>query len=234
MALLELNNIYYNPDGVKVLNGVSIKIEKGTVSAFLGTPGSGKSTALKMIAGILLPTQGKVLFNGKDIFDMNRKETLAYRKQTGFMFQDSALWANQDIYHNFLLPLQTHFPNYSESKKKERIEEVTKLVGYNKPLTIRPAGLSIGEQKRVSFGRAIMCNPDVLFLDEPTESLDEDSVNIIHKVLHQFIDEGKTIVFVSHDAEFINDFRCDKYYYEKGTIVDRVLLDDSMMWDQED
>jgi len=234
MALLEMKNISYESDNVQVLKDISIQIEKGSVTAFLGTPGSGKSTALKMIAGILIPTKGKNLFDGKDIFAMNRKETLLYRQRCGFMFQDSALWQNQDIYHNFLLPLQIHYPKMAEKERNQRIQQVVEMVGYNRQMTIRPAALSIGEQKRVGFGRAIMCEPEVLFLDEPTESLDVDSANILTKLVQDFAAKGNTVVFVSHDKDFVNAFSCDKYYFEKGTIVDRILLREDTMWSDEE
>lgn len=233
MAILELRNLTYEAENTTVLKNVNLKIEKGTVSALLGLPGSGKSTALKMLAGILFPTSGQALYNDKIITDMNRKENQEFRKHCGFMFQDSALWANQDIFHNFLLPLQIHYPKMSEKERNIRINDIVKKVGYDKLITIRPAGLSIGEQKRVGFGRALMCEPEVLFLDEPTESLDFESGKIIYKLLNEFVEQGNTLVFVSHDNDFVNSFKCDKYYFEKGTIVDRILLQDEIDWEEE-
>lgn len=234
MALLEFKNLTYESDGLQILKNVSFSIEKGSVTAFLGSPGSGKSTALKMLAGILIPTKGKNLFDGKDVMEMNRKENLAYRKRCGFMFQNSALWANQDIHHNFLLPLQIHFPKMDDKDRMDRINEVVKMVGYNRPLNIRPASLSIGEQKRVGFGRAIMCEPEVLFLDEPTESLDQDSAIVLTKLVQDFASKGNTVVFVSHDNDFVNSFKCDKYYFENGSIVDKILLNEEEMWSDEE
>ena len=110
MALLELRNIFFEVENKTILNDISLTVEKGEVVAFLGTPGSGKSTALKTIAGITIPTRGKILFEGKDIMSMNHKENVKFRGRCGFLFQNSALWAYQDIFHYFLLPLQIHFP----------------------------------------------------------------------------------------------------------------------------
>lgn len=234
MSLMEFKNITYESDGLTILKNVSFTLEKGSITAFLGSPGSGKSTALKMLAGILIPTKGKNLFDGKDVMNMSRKENLEYRRRCGFMFQNSALWANQDINHNFLLPLQIHFPKMSDEEKNNRIQEVIKMVGYNRQLTIRPASLSIGEQKRVGFGRAIMCEPEVLFLDEPTESLDYDSAMVLTKLVQDFAAKGNTVVFVSHDNDFVNSFKCDKYYFENGSIIDKILLNEEDIWSDDE
>ena len=142
------------------------------------------------------------------------------------MFQDSALWANQDIYHNLDLPLQLHFPQMSVKERKERIRKYTELVEFTKPLSQRPAVLSIGEQKKISFARALICEPEVLFLDEPTESIDDKTEDLFISILKNFIVENKTVVFVSHDNYLINSILCDKIYFEDGEIKGKILLDD--------
>lgn len=226
MAILELQNVTFTDNGQKVIKGISHSIETGSVTAFLGKPGSGKSTALKLMAGLINPTTGKLLFEGKDINSMKRHETLEFRRRTAFMFQDSALWANQDIFHNLELPLVTHFPQMSAKERKNRIQEMVNLVEYTRPLTNRPAGLSIGEQKKISFARALICNPEVLFLDEPTESLDEKTVELILGILKKFIEEKKTLIYVSHDNVLINSMVSDKIYFADGEIQEKLLQAD--------
>ena len=149
-----------------------------------------------------------------------------FRKRTAFMFQDSALWANQDIFHNLDLPLQIHFPDMSIKERRERIRKYTELVEYNKSLLIRPAVLSIGEQKKIGFARALICEPEILFLDEPTESIDDKTEDLFISILKNFIAENKTVVFVSHDKYLINSILCDKIYFENGEIKEKILLDD--------
>lgn len=216
MALLEMKEVTFSAGEVTPVKDVSISIEEGTVTAFLGTPGSGKSTVLKLLAGLITPTHGKILYNEKDIFSLTKKETLAFRKRAAFMFQDSALWANQDIFHNLELPLQIHFPNMSPKEKKDRIEEITNLIGYHKPLTNRPAALSIGEQKRIGFARTLICQPDILFLDEPTESLDEATVELFVSILKTFCEQKKTLIYVSHDSDFIRTFNGTRHIFYNG------------------
>lgn len=226
MAILGMRNVCYEDNGQKIINGISHFIESSTVTAFLGKPGSGKSTALKLLAGLIPPTSGTVTFEDKDIHSMTQKQNLEFRRRAAFMFQDSALWANQDIYHNLDLPLQLHFPQMSIAERKERIKKYTALVEYNKSLIIRPAALSIGEQKKISFARALICEPEILFLDEPTESIDDKTEDLFISILKGFIAENKTVVFVSHDNYLINSILCDKIYYEDGEIKEKLLLDD--------
>ena len=226
MAILEMKNTSFYDGLTPVVNDVSLTIEKGSVTAFLGEAGGGKSSVLKLISGIIVPTRGKVLFNEKDISSMSSKENLAFRKRTGFMFQNSALWANQSLYQNLELPLKLHFPKLAPEELDARIKEVAQLVEFTKPLSLRPAALSAGEQKRIAFARALICKPEILFLDEPTESLDEKSAALFIKLVGDFCSQGNTLIYVSHDYAFINAFKNDKYYFAKGTIVDKILLND--------
>lgn len=228
VSILELKNISYIDNSNYILKDISHTIENGSVTAFLGKPGSGKSTALKVLAGLIIPSKGKVLFDEKNIHSMTRNQTLVFRKRTAFMFQDSALWANQDIYHNLELPLQIHFPQMNAEERKEKIYDIVQLVEYDKPLTNRPAALSIGEQKKIGFARALICEPELLFLDEPTESLDEKTVELFITILKEFVAENKTLVYVSHDNYLINSFMSDKIYFANGEIQEKILLDDTL------
>ncbi|MCQ2575136.1 MAG: ATP-binding cassette domain-containing protein [Treponema sp.] len=231
MALLEMRNIIYpndaDPTGEHpVLNNINLSIEEGTITAFLGKPGGGKSTALKVLAGLLIPSSGEILFAGKDIHKMSSRETLFMRKKSAFMFQDSALWANQDIFHNLELPLQVHYPQMSAKERAEKIAEMMSLVGYEKPGTLRPASLSIGEQKRIGFARALIHDPEVLFLDEPTESIDIKTIRLFNSIIKKFLAQGRTLIYVSHDKDFIKRFNGDKYFFDQGMIKKHLTKDE--------
>ena len=234
MALFEMKNVSFSDGPTSVVSDVSLSIEKGSVTAFLGEPGGGKSTVLKLISGVVIPTKGKVFFENKNLSSMSSKENLAFRKRMAYMFQNSALWANQSLYQNLELPLKLHFPNLPPERVDERIKEVAKLVDFTKPLTLRPASLSTGEQKRIAFARALICNPDILFLDEPTESLDEKTAGLFIQIAKDFYTEGRTLIYVSHDNSFINAFENDKYYFSKGTIVDKILLNQDFQEDYDE
>lgn len=222
--LFQMEHITFNAGTFNIIDDLSLTVEKGGITAFLGEPGGGKSSALKLLAGIIAPTQGNLYFEGKNVHLMNRKDTEAFRKRMGFMFQDSALWQNQSVYQNLELPLKIHFPKMNAAERDKKIKEVFQLVGCEKPITIRPAGLSIGEQKMIGFARAIICDPEILFLDEPTESLDERTTNIFVAMLKEFCyHNGKTLIYVSHDQDFINTFSGDKYIFDSGVVTERIL-----------
>lgn len=217
MALFTVDSVTFNSNLVSILRQISFEISQGTVVEFHGPSGSGKSVLLKIVAGILMPTDGFVLYNGKKITDMSRQEDLLFRKQCAFVFQDSALWANQTISQNLMLPLQVHFPKMDGNERNERIRNVCNKVCYTRDLNVRPADLSVGEQKKIAFARALICEPNVLFLDECTASLDDKSAQVIMKLIHEFIDKGNTVLYISHNEQFRWEFPGTLYELENGS-----------------
>jgi ABC-type lipoprotein export system ATPase subunit len=204
--IIELREISFSDnDDRKILQDISIEFPIGKTTAIVGPSGGGKSTVLKVSAGLLQPNNGEVLFHGKNIAMMTRSETLDFRREAAFVFQDSALWANMDLFQALELPLKIHFPKMTKKQRQDRINEVTAQAGYRKELNVRPSRLSMGEQKLVAFARAMLCNPSLLFLDEWTESLDENSADILINLVRRKQRESATILFVSHDMRIIMD-----------------------------
>jgi ABC-type multidrug transport system ATPase subunit len=134
---------------------------------------------------------------------MNREQNLAFRKESAMVFQDSALWANQSLYQIMELPMKLHFPNMGKKERDMRMNELVEQVGYRRQLTLRPAQLSMGEQKLIAFARAMLCDPSVLFLDEWTESLDDASAQRLIDLVQERQSLHNTIIFVSHDFRAI-------------------------------
>lgn len=201
--IIELQEVSFSAQQQEIIRGISHRFWEGKTTALVGPSGGGKSTVLKLAAGLLIPSAGTVRFRGQDIAAMNRGETLEFRRQSAVVFQDSALWANQNLYQNLELPLRIHFPELSRADREERMHQVLSEVGYKKDLIIRPAQLSMGEQKLIAFARAMLCRPRVLFLDEWTESLDGNAAQrLIDRVQYQK-EQGRTIIFVSHDLKII-------------------------------
>lgn len=216
--LFETQNVEFHSRTTQIIKGISLSIEKGTVAGLTGKSGSGKSTLLKLIAGIYVPTGGKVLYDGKDIQAMSTSQNLAFRKKCAFVFQDSALLANQDIQQNLSLPLTTQFPKITAEEKNERISEVCNLTGYDRPLNLRPVDLSMGEQKKIAFARALINRPEVLFLDECTESLDRKAGAVIMNLLQDFIKKGNTVIYVSHSSSFITTLGGKIFVIDEGKL----------------
>jgi ABC-type lipoprotein export system ATPase subunit len=203
--IVELKNVSFSAQEGYVVQDVSVEFTAFKTTAIVGPAGGGKSTVLKLAAGLLVPDYGEALYKGKNIAQMNRSENLDFRREGAFVFQDSALWANQDLYQILELPLKIHFPSMTKIERAQRIREVTARVGYKKELGIRPSRLSMGEQKLIAFARALLCEPSLLFLDEWTESLDETAADRLIDIVRQKQREGSSIIFVSHDMRLIID-----------------------------
>jgi ABC-type multidrug transport system ATPase subunit len=203
--IIELRNASFSAQGSRVVRSVSYRFEEGKTTALVGPSGGGKSTVLKLSAGLLVPSQGEVRFRGRDISGMNRRENLAFRREGSVVFQDSALWANQSLYQILELPLKIHFPEMGKTDRDKRIAEVLEAVGYRRELDIRPSMLSMGEQKLIAFARAMLCRPRLLFLDEWTESLDDQAAHRLVALVKSLREERNTIIFVSHDFRLIRN-----------------------------
>ncbi|MDR0374742.1 MAG: ATP-binding cassette domain-containing protein [Treponema sp.] len=202
-AVIEMKNVYFQAQTQEVVHDFSFQFEKGKATALVGPSGSGKSTVLKLAAGLLVPTDGDVFFQGCNISSMTRNQNLSFRKQASMVFQDSALWANQSLQQILELPLKLHFSEMNKQERNERIHAILAQVGYKKRLDLRPAQLSMGEQKLIAFARAMLCNPAILFLDEWTESLDDSSAECLMNLVRERQRNNDTIIFVSHNFKVI-------------------------------
>jgi len=205
MDILSLKNVSFFPQGTRIIEKVDLEIEEGKTTALVGPSGCGKSTLLKLTAGLIVPTSGEVHYRGRDIAAMNRLQNLEFRRESAFVFQDSALWANQNLQQILELPLKIHYPEMDAKNRQKRIDEVMSTVGYKRSLGIRPSALSMGEQKLIAFGRAMLCKPNLLFLDEWTESLDDTAARRLVSLVKKRKLEHNTIVFVSHNMGMIQD-----------------------------
>ncbi len=221
--LFTVDNVQFSSRGKKIVSGISMEIPRGTTTAILGKSGCGKSTLLKLIGGILVPTGGKVLFQGKNIQAMTEKENRSFRSKCSFIFQDAALWANQSILQNLSLPLQIHYPTLTAAEREFMIQNICAMIDFDKDLSLRPADLSMGEMKKVAFARAMMVGPEVLLLDECTESLDVKGAKMFVQLLHNFLDQGNSIIYVTHSTTFAKEFPGNLYVVEQGRLRSSVI-----------
>lgn len=211
MNAVELQEVSVFFGDYQVLRDLSVAFPAGKTTFIMGKSGSGKSTLLKTAAGLVVPDYGRVLRDGKNLARMNRDEEKAFRKSSSFVFQDSALWSNQSIYNNLSLVLAVHEQGLSKAEADHRVKDAVRRVGYDESLAVRPADLSIGEQKLVSIARALLLDPELVYMDEPTASLDEDAVDRVLKTIGECKAAGKTLIIVSHITRIIAelaDFIC--------------------------
>jgi ABC-type glutathione transport system ATPase component len=204
-GIIELKNVSFSAQDRTIVESISIMFEEGKTTALVGPSGSGKSTVLKLSAGILVPDEGEVCFRDQDVFSMTRQENLDFRREAAMVFQDSALWANQDLRQILELPLKIHYPRIPAQSLETRIREVLAEVGYKRALNIRPSQRSMGEQKLIAFARAMMCRPKLLFLDEWTESLDDSGARRLIDLVQRHQKAQNSVIFVSHDFRIVKD-----------------------------
>lgn len=202
--IIELKDISYTNVDYLVLKDINLKIHKNSFTSIIGKSGSGKSTLIKLIAGILKPDKGQVLMNGVDINELSEVDLIKYRSKLGFVFQDSGLISNLTIRENFLLVLEFHKPDMDKKKMNDLIYESLLKVNMEDSINDRPAQLSMGEKKLVSFARAMILKPDILFLDEALASIDASQVKKTVQLCNEFfMQNDKTIIAVTNLKHFV-------------------------------
>lgn len=190
----EIIKSYGNSDNkIRVLKGISLTIKDGDFTVILGASGSGKSTFLNVVSGLEYPDSGKVLYDGTDITTLSDKELTLFRKENvGFIFQQYYLLPNMSVDKNVKMG--------ADLGRNKAYRNIIEAVGLGEKLHKYPSELSGGEQQRVSVARALAKKPKVLFLDEPTGALDEQTgrqvLDYICKLQKEY---GFTIVMVTHN-----------------------------------
>lgn len=182
---------------VVALDHVSLTIEKGKFTAIIGSSGSGKSTLLHIIAGVDVPTSGKVYLDGQDVYaQSNEKLAIFRRRQVGLIYQFHNLIPTLNVVENITLPILMD----RRKVNKKRLNELLDLLGLKERKTHLPNQLSGGQQQRVSIGRALMNAPAVMLADEPTGSLDSRNGHEIIKLLKESNKKyNQTLIIVTHD-----------------------------------
>lgn len=232
-TILELEDVVLLRGGAQIISNASARFSEGSATFFLGPSGSGKSTLLKIAAGIIPPESGKVYYRGTDIFHMNEAENKEFRRRNGFVFQDGALWANRSIYENLSLPLEYHYSGLGKGEIDRRIKEAITQIGYRDDPQLRPAQLSGGERKMIGFIRALMADPDILFLDTPTGNVDANVAIRIRTIIQGLKKKGKTLLISSHDKELISSVADDLVVLDSGTIISQGALRDVLNGEDE-
>ena len=203
MNILKVENVtkIYGKGEAEVvaLNNVSFEVEEGEFIAIIGPSGSGKSTLLHTIAGLEPPTDGKVYFYGKNLYEMNKKQlTILRREEIGIIYQFYNLIPTLNVEENILLPIEL------DRKKvdKEKLNRITKFLNIDNRKKHLPNELSGGQHQKVAIGRALMISPKIILADEPTGNLDTKSSDEIIQLLKKTNKEYKqTIIMITHNLE---------------------------------
>ena len=201
--IIEFIDVYKSFGEKKVLDGVSFEIKEGSVSVILGPSGTGKSTVIKLMVGLIKPTKGKVIVLGKNVATLDKEGLLELRKKIGFAFQFGALFDSMSIYENIAFPLKEH-TNFSDKQIRSEVEKVLEMVGLkpNEVMHLYPDELSGGMQKRAAIARTIILKPKIILYDEPTSGLDPIASDLISRLIVKLQRElGTTSVVISHDIK---------------------------------
>lgn len=201
-------------NGIHALQNVSFTIKKGELIFVAGHSGAGKSTVLKLIAGIIKPSAGKILINDTLFNDFPEGLLCAYRQQIGLIFQDHKILFDRNVLQNVLLPLHIAGCTYRDAEARAKIAlEKVGLVGYERA---NPRSLSGGEQQRLCIARAIVNKPALIIADEPTANLDRATALDIMELFKTFHETGSTIIISAHDEILMQNYGHRILRLEKG------------------
>jgi phospholipid/cholesterol/gamma-HCH transport system ATP-binding protein len=203
--LIALRNVAMRFRHQAVLRDINLVIRRGETVCIIGESGCGKTVLLKLIIGLLQPTQGSVHFDGRDIASLNGKELVKLRLRFGFLFQMAALFDSLTVFDNVAFGLREHhYCNEEDARRTvgERLREVGLPDGID---VKKPAELSGGQRKRVGLARALAIGPEVMLYDEPTTGLDPIMSDVINELILQTQRTKKTTgVVVTHDMKTVN------------------------------
>ena len=202
VELKDINKFYkVGKEKVHILKSINLNIEKGEFVMIMGKSGSGKTTLLNILGFLDKFDEGEYIFNNKDVTRLNESERSNFRNlNIGFIFQQFNLINTLNIYQNVELPM-IYNNKYSKQEKREQIENNLSIVGLLDKMNQKPLQLSGGQQQRVAIARALVNNPEIIFADEPTGSLDSDTGIEIMDLLKELNKQGKTIIMVTHDED---------------------------------
>lgn len=217
--ILEIRDLSYARGQNRIFTGLNINIRRGGVTAIMGPSGTGKTTLLWLVTGQELPDQGSILFDGREVTKMNRRDLFRMRKRVGMLFQNGALLTDLNVYENVAFPLREH------TKLPERLIRhvvLTKLhaVGLRGAWQLMPGQLSGGMARRVALARAIVMDPEIIYYDEPFVGLDPISMGVVVRLIRRMNDAlGLTSVVVTHDVDEVSSIADCTFLLSEGRVA---------------
>ena len=235
MSILEVKKIVKSFGKTEVLKGVSFKMNRGEVVSIIGSSGSGKTTLLRCISFLEKADKGKVVLNGKAIFDsestekVSSKEARERQLNFGFVFQNFNLFPQYTALENVVLApklIAKEWQDFKERKAEiyakitENAKSLLERAGLADKFDNYPCELSGGQQQRVAICRALALNPEIMLFDEPTSALDPEITNEVLKVIKSLADEKMTMIIVTHEMAFAMNVSDRVIFMDKGVIAE--------------
>ena len=214
--MIEIKDLKKSFDGRTVLYGINSTFETGKTNLIIGQSGSGKTVLLKCLVGLLKPDSGEILYDGRNVLQMNSNQIKDLRQEIGMLFQGSALFDSETVLGNVMFPL-IMFSDMSHSEMLERAHFCLNRVNLQGADKKFPSEISGGMQKRVAIARAIALNPKYLFCDEPNSGLDPRTSIVIDELLSDITHEyGITTIINTHDMNSVMGIGENIIFINKG------------------
>lgn len=204
-------------NGSKVLDNISLTINKGELVSVVGHSGAGKTTLIKMLLAEEAPTEGVVSFNSDNIHDLRGRDMTSYRRKVGVVFQDFRLIPNKTAYENVAFAMEA--AGRHDDEIEEDVPHVLDLVDLKDKMHHFPHQLSGGEQQRVAIARAIINRPEIIIADEPTGNLDPLNTYDIVQILKKINDLGTTVILTTHNKGIVDNLGRRVITMEKGKVT---------------
>ena len=201
--MIEIQHLYKSFGDKEVLKDINAKFEDGKTNLIIGQSGSGKTVLMKNIVGLLEPTSGHILYDGRDFVSMNKHEKVRMRREMGMIFQSAALFDSLSVLENVMFPLDM-FSSMNYRERLKRAQDCLDRVNLIDAQQKFPGEISGGMQKRVAIARAIVLNPKYLFCDEPNSGLDPHTSLVIDELLSSITKEFDiTTIINTHDMNSV-------------------------------
>ena len=224
---VQVDNLHKSFGELEVLKGVSLKAREGDVVSMIGASGSGKSTFLRCINFLELPTEGEIAVTGEPVkmakgkdgnmHPSDRRQLERIRTKLGMVFQSFNLWQHMTVLQN-VIEAPIHVLGLPRQDAVARAEKLLNKVGLYDKKDAYPAFLSGGQQQRAAIARALCMEPKVMLFDEPTSALDPELVGEVLKVIRDLAEEGRTMILVTHEMKFARDVSDHVIYLYKGMV----------------
>jgi arginine/ornithine transport system ATP-binding protein len=226
-AALKVRDIHKTFGDHEVLKGIDLTAHKGDVISIIGSSGSGKSTFLRCINLLEIPTEGEIFVHGEQLefkktrsglrVPANPKQVERVRARLSMVFQGFNLWSHMTVLEN-IIEAPIHVLGVPRREAIEKAESFLERVGLSDRKSYYPAHMSGGQQQRAAIARALAMEPEVMLFDEPTSALDPELVGEVLKVMRSLADEGRTMAVVTHEMSFARDVSSQVMYLHQGVV----------------
>ena len=219
MSQIEIKSLNAYYDKLHVLKDINLNVEKGEILSLIGPSGSGKSSLLKMLVGLLTPKSGEVSLNNDLVNYTSKSDLRAIREQIAIVFQQYNLFQNMNVLKNVCIA-PTKIQKRNQKEVEEQAISLLEKVGLKDKLKSYPDELSGGQQQRVAIARALCLNPEILLLDEVTSALDPELVQEVLDSIRLLASEGMTMLIVSHEMSFVKEVSSRVVFMDNGSIIE--------------